>query len=354
MYDCAVKSKGVSLNEKLMKGPNLVNRLVGVLLRFRKERIAIVSDIEGMFHQVRCAPEDRDCLRFLWWPQGDLSKECAAFALLETAKQFGKNYGVVVVEIVKKSFYVDDCLITVADENKGIRLVKDLQNLLACGRFRLNKWIFTSPAVIQSINVEDRAQVLSKIELGDVASERVLGMRWNVQSDDFQFVTNLPNKPPTRRNLLSITNAVFDPLGFLSSVVLEARLLFRKLCHGKIKWDESVSPIDAVHWERWKESLCSMKDLVVPRCVKPMSDVCDVQLHTFADASNVARGAVCYLRYVDRNEQVHCSLVMAKSLLAGSEKHTIPRLELEAALDAVRLAKFVCTELELHSCPCIY
>ena len=106
-----------------------------------------------MFHQVRCAPEDRDCLRFLWWPQGDLSKEplpyqmtvhlfktksspsCAAFVLLETAKPFGKNYGVGVVEIVKKSFYVDDCLITVADENKDKRLVKDLQNLLACGGF---------------------------------------------------------------------------------------------------------------------------------------------------------------------------------------------------------------------------
>ena len=147
-----------------------------------------------------------------------------------------------VVEIVKKSFYVDDCLITVADENKGIRLVKDLQNLLTCGGFRLNKWISTSPAVIQSINVEDRAQVTLKIELGDVANERVLGMRWNVQSDNFQFVINLPNKPPTCRNLLSIINAVFDLLGFLSLVVLEARLLFRKLCHDKIKWGRTCIP----------------------------------------------------------------------------------------------------------------
>ena len=136
-----------------MKGPDLVNQLVGVLLHFCKEQIAIVSDIEGMFHQVRCAPENRDCLRFLWWTWGDLSKEplpfrmtvhlfgakslssCAAFALLETAKQFGKNTAVAVVEIVK-SFYVDDCLITVADKNKSIMLVKDLQNLLACEGFR--------------------------------------------------------------------------------------------------------------------------------------------------------------------------------------------------------------------------
>ena len=85
-----------------------------------------------------------------------------------------------------------------------------------------------------------------------------------------------------------------------------------------------------------------------------MSNVSVVQLHTFADASNMASGAVCYLRYVDRDEQMHCSLVMAQSLLAGSEKHTIPRLELEAALDAVKLAKFVRTKLGLHSCPCIY
>ena len=88
---------------------------------------------------------------------------------------------------------------------------------------------------------------MSKIELGDVASERVLGMRWKVQSDDFQLAINLPNKLPTCRILLSITNTAFDPLVFLSPVVLKARLLFRKLYHDKIKWDKPVSPTDAVH-----------------------------------------------------------------------------------------------------------
>ena len=42
-----------------------VNTSMGVLLRFRKDRIAIVFDVEGMFHQVRCAPKDRDALRIL-------------------------------------------------------------------------------------------------------------------------------------------------------------------------------------------------------------------------------------------------------------------------------------------------
>ena len=64
VYDCAARSQGTSLNENLMRGPDFVNSLMGVLLRFRTGRIAIVSDVKGMFHQVRCAPKDRDALRF--------------------------------------------------------------------------------------------------------------------------------------------------------------------------------------------------------------------------------------------------------------------------------------------------
>ena len=49
VYDCAAKHNGIALN-MLMQGPDLVNSLVGVLPRFRKEAIALTSDIECMFH----------------------------------------------------------------------------------------------------------------------------------------------------------------------------------------------------------------------------------------------------------------------------------------------------------------
>ena len=63
VFDCAAKFKGTSLNENVLQGPDLTNKLVGVLLRFRHERIAIMGDIEAMFNQVRVFPEDRDVLR---------------------------------------------------------------------------------------------------------------------------------------------------------------------------------------------------------------------------------------------------------------------------------------------------
>ena len=68
VFDCAAKHKGTSLNDQLLTGPDLTNSIVGVLMRFREEQVALSADIECMFHQIRVAPDDRDAFRFLWWP----------------------------------------------------------------------------------------------------------------------------------------------------------------------------------------------------------------------------------------------------------------------------------------------
>ena len=74
VMDAAAKSDGVSLNSKLLTGPDLLNSLVGVLLRFREGKVAIGADIEAMFHQclisddqpagqrppTRCVPDARN------------------------------------------------------------------------------------------------------------------------------------------------------------------------------------------------------------------------------------------------------------------------------------------------------
>ena len=104
LFDCAARYQGVSLNDRLLHGPDLTNNLFGLLERFRQESVALVSDIEAMFHQVRVDPKDHDSLRFFWWPDDDLSKQpieyrmdvhlfgstssptCASFSLRKTAQ----------------------------------------------------------------------------------------------------------------------------------------------------------------------------------------------------------------------------------------------------------------------------
>ena len=69
VYDGSAKTKGpnaVSLNDCSHTGPNLLNDLTAILLRFRVHRIAIIADIEKAFLQIELDKRDRDATRFLW------------------------------------------------------------------------------------------------------------------------------------------------------------------------------------------------------------------------------------------------------------------------------------------------
>ena len=78
VLDAAARFSGTSLNDLLLSDPHLINSLVGVLHRFRQDRVVPTSDLESMFYQVKVPALQRDFLRFLWWPGGDISKEVIA------------------------------------------------------------------------------------------------------------------------------------------------------------------------------------------------------------------------------------------------------------------------------------
>ena len=62
----AAKFRGQSLNFNLITGLDLLKNLLGILLRFRENPMAIFNDIEGMFMQITIRHEDKSALRFLW------------------------------------------------------------------------------------------------------------------------------------------------------------------------------------------------------------------------------------------------------------------------------------------------
>ena len=57
---------GVSLNQSLLVGPDVLQNLLRVLFRFRQHKFAVSADIEGIFPQVGVIPADQPSLLFLW------------------------------------------------------------------------------------------------------------------------------------------------------------------------------------------------------------------------------------------------------------------------------------------------
>ena len=369
VFDCAAKFHNVSLNDQLLSGPDLTNSLVGVLIRFRKEPIVLVADVEQMFHQVKVNPEDREALRFLWWPQGNLDEEpvphqmtvhifgaksspcCANFCLQQTAKEFGCLYDSQISEIIYNCFYVDDCLVSLPSVEQAIAAQRCLSELLSKRGFRLRKWVTNNDDVLRRIPECERATSVCDHALDDTKNARLLGMLWKLKEDAFVFVVNLPRTPLTRRGLLSALSSLFDPLGFVSPVILEGKLLLQELCKRKADWDEEITSEEAQRWLSWTKLLTALNDVRIPRCFRPsdFGAVKHVEIHNFSDASSVAYGACSYVRLVSNADACCCSMVIGKARLAPIKAVSIPRLELTAAVLAVRLNNIVKKELDIRS-----
>ncbi|XP_071951906.1 uncharacterized protein [Antedon mediterranea] len=374
VFDCAARYHGTSLNDQLLQGPDLTNSLVGVLLRFREEQVAITGDIESMFHQVRVPNEHRDLLRFLWWTNGDLTKEpeeyrmavhlfgaksspsCANYALLKTAKD--NMVDAEVAESVEKNFYVDDYLKSVATEEKAIAMIKEVRSLCAQGGFNITKWSSNRRNVISSIPETDRAKELSGLDLDRDALpiERVLGVHWMIDTDSFSFKVAAREKPVSRRGILSSVSSVYDPLGFAAPFVLPAKNLLQDLCRLNLGWDEEIPTSIRDRWSVWKSDLAKLEKLSVYRCYKPTNFgmVKHSQIHHFADASEGGYGSVAYLRSVNQSGDIHCSFLMGKARVTPLKNVTIPRLELNAATVAVRLDALLKEELQIEVEPSVF
>lgn len=370
VFDCGATYRGTSLNSNLLQGPDLTNSLIGVLIRFRQEPVALMSDIQAMFHQVRVSDKDVDFLRFLWWPQGDTTKttveyrmkvhlfgaasspSCANYALRKTADDNSTQFPPEVVSTVKHNFYVDDCLKAMASEEEAIQMVTDLTALCCKGGFNLSKWISNSRTVLASIPEESRTTDTKGLDLDNdhLPVERALGLQWCVETDEFIFHTALRKRPSTRRGILSVVSSLYDPLGFLSPFCLPAKLLLQELCRSNITWDEPIPQSFSQQWSDWLLDLKKVAKFRVNRCIKPsdFGKSFTAQLHHFADASQDGYGTVSYLRLENSEKKVHVAFIQGKARVAPLKQTTIPRMELIAGVLAVRMDRMLNKELQLQ------
>ena len=374
VMDARAKCNGVSLNDELLVGPDLLNNLCGVLLRFREERVAIAADIESMFHQCLVMERDQPALRFMWRnlettrdPDvyqmlvmifGAASSPCTAnYVLRKTAddNREDPSFSPETIEAVRRNFYMDDLLKSVKDETSAIRLQSELTVLLARGGFRLTKWSSSSREVLSEIPNQEMASPSVKLDLDELPVERSLGLLWNTETDSFRFAVSSRHSALTKRGVLSQLSSVFDPFGVLAPFLLPAKCLIQDLWRKKQGWDVPLDEGDRVIWENWLADLSSLRVFELSRrlCSESPRDV-QVELHVFGDASERGFGAVCYARLVLRDGRIEVAFVMAKTRVAPLKQLSIPRLELQAALLAVRLADTIKKELTLHTSKTVF
>jgi len=349
VFDALAKSNnGVSLNDILMIGPTIQNKLFSHLIRFRTYNYAISADIGKMYRQVLLHEDDRRYQRILWRENGNIKTfqlntltfgiASSPFLAIRTVQKLADDEGQKypkAAEVLKNHLYVDD-LLSRAETIEQARATRDeIIALLKQGGFNIRQWASNDLRVINDLS--DKVLYMN-LTLNIDRSLKTLGISWDTGDDKIYYSAHPINITGTltKRKILSEIAKIFDPMGLMGPVVLYAKRLMQDVWRCGVHWDESVSQSIHTEWSEFIKQMKTMHRIQFDREVL-MKDHCNVQIHGFCDASNIGYGACLYVRSIGKHKGISSKLLCSKSRVAPLKPVTIPRLELCGALLLARL-----------------
>lgn len=367
VFDASCKSSNnTSLNDHLLVGPTVQHDLYTILLKFRKFKIGFTADIEKMYRQVLIHPDDRTYQCIVWRNSTSelpvtyqlktvtYGTAAASFlatrALQQVAFENSSTYTDESNEIIN-NFYVDDYMSCAPDLETAVSRQSIICSILSSAGFNLRKWSTNSSQLLDSINPEDRSNS-SELIIDYSEKVKTLGLIWNTEIDCFQYSVEFPQVPDiiTKRHVLSIISKIYDPIGWISPVVIRLKIFMQKLWLKCVSWDQDLSNELKNEWLLLQINIENIKDLQIPRWFNFNPDD-RIELHGFADSSELAYAAAIYVRVIRKDGSVSTCLLTAKTRVSPIKQITLPRLELCAAQLMVKLMVKVQEALNFQNVP---
>ena len=234
VYDGAAVAEGMSINQAVLAGENLLNGLVEVLIRFRLGRYACVADISKCFFQVGIPCDQQDWFRIVWYEKNDLdhgkpqvfrftrhvwginsSPYVALLALNRLIEENPSNASKLTLNAIENNRYMDDILLA-SDSLSDLEIVaKESIDLMESRGFKLRKWVSNCHAksILLKVPRCDLASSVSEIDLGSqpLPDSKALGLVWNTEKDILLINLREFCEASTRRQMASQLASQFDP-----------------------------------------------------------------------------------------------------------------------------------------------
>ena len=382
VFDCSAAYKGASANLNTDPGPNRLNDIVHVLLRWRRYEYAFTGDISEMFLRVRLAPKDRKYFRFMigdrhvQWTRvpfgGNACPNISQKVLEQLEADHGDEYPHAVDTLVN-SFYMDDGIDSKPTEEEIMDTVQDLIGILQKADMHIGKFYSNSKKVIAGLPEEKRAKeaLMSEFDKNNTVFEatKVLGMTWKADGDMITFSSKyssleewlrklgLTKKEDwTKRTILKAVASTYDPLGLINPCIVWGRVIIQDLWAIEgLDWDDKIPVKIQDRWTCWLEALFELTDIKIPRWVyQTHQNQEESELHTFCDASESVYAASVYLRTKSKGGKVRTILVAGKARVSPRKNETISRLELVACVIGTRLLSAVNSVFEIDPKKCFF
>jgi Reverse transcriptase (RNA-dependent DNA polymerase) len=200
VFDASAKStNGKSLNDNMLVGSNLQDKLSEILVRWRKHKIVYTADIEKMYRQIAVAEEDQKFQKILWRSdsKGPIKEyqlktitygtAAAPFlairTLIQLATEEEKRLPIASVA-AKKDFYVDDFMSGCENTEIAEKTINEIINLFKSGGMTIRKWASNNKEILKKLPEELKLTTLVEINQEEV---KTFGIFWNPVNVSFSF-----------------------------------------------------------------------------------------------------------------------------------------------------------------------
>nr|XP_058940528.1 uncharacterized protein LOC131768833 [Pocillopora verrucosa] len=371
VFNSSANFMGHVLNEYWAKGPDLLNSLIGILIRFRENEIAFIGDVRKMYHTVYTKELDQHTHRFLWRNMdttrqpdtyviqrvsfGDKPSGGIATVVMRKTAEFGHQEFPEATKTIINNSYMDDIIDSVNNKERAKSITRQIESILEKGGFKMKEWIYSDD------------QLASEETILPSPTEKVLGITWSPSTDQLQFKVKMSLSPKkkrktthpilensisnlleslTKRAILSQVNSIYDPLGLAGPFTIRAKILMRELWikEPNLGWDETIPPDYKRAWSTFFKDMNEINSVINKRCLKPENCEGDPILVIFSDGSKDAYGACAYIRWHTTDGEYDSQLLLSKNRLAPLKKMSIDRIELCAAVINKRLKQTILNE----------
>lgn len=376
VFDASAKTTtGWSLNDCMHVGARQQRDLHDILTNWRLYKIVYKADIEKMYRMIELAEEDHKYHTILWrnsptetireyqLTATTFGTAAAPFLATRTLVQIAKERQLthpLAAEALTKNFYVDDLLGGNHSINEASKCRDELLHVLGEHHLPLRKWTSNCKQFLEALPDELTEESLKQTKIKQTIIEddtsKALGLLWSPTTDSFSYKINWLNSTQhtwTKRQFLSETSKLFDPLGWLAPITINAKLLMQEvlvLTESGLGWDDPIPETVAVKWMQFRNEFKKLESINIKRWIN-FEEQSTISLHGFSDASEKAYSAVIYAR-VETNKQVNTTLITAKTRVAPiKSKLTLPQLELCGALLVADLMRTIVKSLNLENSP---
>ena len=228
-----------------------------MLKRFRDGQLAIMTDIEAMFHQVKVLKEDTDSLRFLWRTNPSLpineymmqahifgktdSPCCPNWTLKSAALDNKTEYSARLIEAILDLFNMDDYLDSIPLLEQAISVIVDVIQLLKTGGFNLTKFVSNNQVVLKYTTQElPLKNKLVNLDLNQTLIEQTLVILWAPEQHVLRIKVINKEVSNTKQGILNFVSSIFNPLGILTLVLIEPKCIIQDLWKQNIDWDHPI------------------------------------------------------------------------------------------------------------------